>query len=70
MVRRAQSHAWKHGEGIEGCSQPNWLEKSAESLSRMGASIDLENPESTFGILLDGLAQTVTFGWLESWAKG
>ena len=34
------------------------------NLSRAGASIDLKNPDSTFGVLLDGHSQTVTFGWL------
>ena len=57
-------YAWKHGEGIEGCSRTKLAGKAGGILSRMGASIDLEHPESTFGILLDGLAQTVTFGWL------
>ena len=62
--------AWKHGEGIEGCSRTNLAGKVGGILSRMGASIDLESPESTFGILLDGLAQTVTFGWLKDGLKG
>ena len=63
-------YAWKHGEGIEGCSRTKLAGKVGGILSRMGASIDLENPESTFGILLDGLAQTVTFGWLKHGLKG
>jgi len=63
-------HAWKHGEGIKGCARTNLAGKVGGILSRMGASIDLENPQSTFGILLDGLAQTVTFGWLKDGLKG
>ncbi len=57
-------YTWKHGQGIEGCSRTKLSGKIGGILSRMGANIDLENPESIFGILLDGLAQTVTFGWL------
>ena len=30
----------------------------------MDATIDLENPDTTFGLLLDEHSQTVTFGWL------
>ena len=63
-------YAWKHGEGIEGCARTKLAGKVGGILSRMDASIDLENPESTFGILLDGLAQTVTFGWLKHGLKG
>jgi len=63
-------HAWKHGEGIKGCARTKLAGKVGGILSRMGASIDLDNPESTFGILLDGLAQTVTFGWLKDGLKG
>ena len=62
--------AWKHGEGIEGCSRTKLAGKVGGILSQMGASIDLENPESTFGILLDGFAKTVTFGWLKHGLKG
>ena len=57
-------HAWKHGEGINGCSRTAIAGKIGGILSRAGASIDLKNPESTFGLLLDGHSQTVTFGWL------
>ena len=57
-------HAWKHGQGIKGCSRTVIAGKIGGILSRMGAAIDLENPESTFGLLLDGYSQTVTFGWL------
>ncbi|MEC7180874.1 MAG: RsmD family RNA methyltransferase, partial [Candidatus Thermoplasmatota archaeon] len=57
-------HAWKHGEGIKGCSRTVIAGKVGGILSRAGASIDLKNPDSTFGILLDGHSQTVTFGWL------
>ena len=63
-------HAWKHGEGIKGCARTKLAGKVGGILSRMGASIDLDHPESTFGILLDGLAQTVTFGWLKHGLKG
>ena len=57
-------HAWKHGEGISGCSRTVIAGKVGGILSRAGASIDLKNPHSTFGVLLDGHSQTVTFGWL------
>jgi len=57
-------HAWKHGEGIKGCSRTIIAGKVGGILSRAGASIDLKNPDSTFGLLLDGHSQTVTFGWL------
>ncbi len=57
-------HAWKHGEGISGCSRTVIAGKVGGILSRAGASIDLKNPDSTFGVLLDGHSQTVTFGWL------
>ncbi len=57
-------HAWKHGEGIEGCSRTIIAGMIGGILSRAGASIDLKNPDSTFGLLLDGHSQTVTFGWL------
>ena len=57
-------HAWKHGEGISGCSRTVIAGKVGGILSRAGASIDLKNPDSTFGLLLDGHSQTVTFGWL------
>ena len=57
-------HAWKHGQGIKGCSRTVIAGKIGGILSRMGATIDLENPESTFGLLLDGYSQTITFGWL------
>lgn len=57
-------HAWKHGEGISGCSRTVIAGKVGGILSRAGASIDLKNPDSTFGLLLDGYSQTVTFGWL------
>jgi len=63
-------YAWKHGEGIKGCSRTKLAGKVGGILSLMDATIDLENPESTFGILLDGLAQTVTFGWLKDGLKG
>ena len=57
-------HAWKHGQGIDGCSRTDIAGKVGGILSRRGAFIDLEHPESTFGLLLDGHSQTVTFGWL------
>jgi putative methyltransferase (TIGR01177 family) len=57
-------HAWKHGEGIKGCSRTVIAGKVGGILSRAGASIDLKNPDSTFGLLLNGHSQTVTFGWL------
>ncbi len=57
-------HAWKHDRGINGCSRTDIAGKVGGILSRLGATIDLENPESTFGLLLDGHSQTVTFGWL------
>ena len=57
-------HAWKHGEGISGCSRTVIAGKVGGILSRAGASIDLKNPDATFGLLLDGHSQTVTFGWL------
>jgi putative methyltransferase (TIGR01177 family) len=57
-------HAWKHGEGISGCSRTVIAGKVGGILSRAGASIDLKNPDATFGVLLDGHSQTVTFGWL------
>ena len=57
-------HAWKHGEGISGCSRTVIAGKVGGILSRAGASINLKNPDSTFGLLLDGHSQTVTFGWL------
>ena len=57
-------HAWKHGEGINGCSRTDIAGKIGGILSHAGASIDLKNPDSTFGLLLDGHSQTVTFGWL------
>ena len=57
-------HAWKHGKGIKGCSRTVIAGKVGGILSRMGGSIDLENPDATFGLLLDGFSQTVTFGWL------
>ena len=57
-------HAWKHGEGIKGCSRTVIAGKVGGILSRAGASIDLKNPDATFGLLLDGHSQTVTFGWL------
>ena len=57
-------HAWKHGEGIKGCSRTDIAGKVGGILSRAEASIDLENPDSTFGLLLDGYSQTVTLGWL------
>jgi len=57
-------HAWKHGEGISECSRTVIAGKVGGILSRAGASIDLKNPDSTFGLLLDGHSQTVTFGWL------
>lgn len=57
-------HAWKHGEGIKGCSRTVIAGKVGGILSRAGAAIDLKNPDSTFGLLLDGHSQTVTFGWL------
>ena len=57
-------HAWKHDRGINGCSRTDIAGKVGGILSRMKATIDLENPESTFGLLLDGHSKTVTFGWL------
>ena len=57
-------HAWKHDRGINGCSRTGIAGKVGGILSRMEATIDLKNPESTFGLLLDGHSQTVTFGWL------
>ena len=57
-------HAWKHGEGIKGCSRTVIAGKVGGILSRAGAAIDLKNPDSAFGLLLDGHSQTVTFGWL------
>ena len=57
-------HAWKHGEGISGCSRTVIAGKVGGILSRAGASIDLKNPDATFGLLLDGYSQTMTFGWL------
>ena len=57
-------HAWKHGRGINGCSRTAIAGKIGGILSQAGASINLKLPESTFGILLDGNSQTVTFGWL------
>ena len=57
-------HAWKHGEGISECSRTVIAGKVGGILSRAGASIDLKNPDVTFGLLLDGHSQTVTFGWL------
>ena len=57
-------HAWKHDRGINGCSRTDIAGKVGGILSRMEATIDLEHPESTFGLLLDGHSQTVTFGWL------
>ena len=57
-------HAWKHDRGINGCSRTDIAGKVGGILSRMEATIDLKNPESTFGLLLDGHSQTVTFGWL------
>ena len=56
-------HAWKHDRGINGCSRTGIAGKVGGILSRMEATIDLKNPESTFGLLLDGHSQTVTFGW-------
>tara|TARA_Y100000766_G_scaffold56059_1_gene45538 strand:+ start:2034 stop:3221 length:1188 start_codon:yes stop_codon:yes gene_type:complete len=57
-------HAWKHGTGIAECSRTVLAGNVGGILSRMGASIDLEHPERTFGILLDSHSQSVTFGWL------
>ena len=57
-------HAWKHGQGIEGCSRTKLAGNIGGLLSRMDATIDLENPDTTFGLLLDEHSQTVTFGWL------
>ena len=57
-------HAWKHDRRINGCSRTDIAGKIGGILSRMEATIDLKNPESTFGLLLDGHSQTVTFGWL------
>ncbi|MAR22855.1 MAG: hypothetical protein CMA49_03520 [Euryarchaeota archaeon] len=57
-------HAWKHGQGIDGCSRTKLAGNIGGLLSRMDATIDLENPDTTFGLLLDEHSQTVTFGWL------
>jgi len=57
-------HAWKHGQGIEGCSRTGLAGKIGGILSRMGATINLEKPERSFGLLLDEYSQSVTFGWL------
>ena len=57
-------HAWKHGQGIKECSRTVIAGKVGGILSRLEVSIDLENPESTFGLLFDGHSQTVTLGWL------
>ena len=57
-------HAWKHGQGIEGCSRTQLSGKVGGILSRMNATINLENPVLTFGLLFDGHAQTIAYGWL------
>ena len=71
MVRACAVHAWKHGQGIEGCSRTGLAGKIGGILSRMGASIDLDHPERSFDYYLtNGLAQNGHV-WMviESWSK-
>ncbi len=57
-------HAWKHGQGIEGCSRTKLAGKIGGIFTQMGATINLENPVKSFGLLLDEHSHSVTFGWL------
>lgn len=57
--------AWKHGRGIEGVSRSEFAGRIGGLLSAMDAKIDLEHPKQRFGILLDELSSSVTFGWLQ-----
>ena len=57
--------AWKHGRGIEGVSRSTFAGRIGGLLSAMDAKIDLEHPEQRFGILLDEVSSSITFGWLQ-----
>ena len=57
-------HAWKHGQGIEECSRTALAGAIGGILSERNATIDLEHPQRSFGVLLDEHSKSVTFGWL------